>query len=311
MAHAESQFKNLSRRLQEIMLQHGTHLDQVPTVSLRLKLLRGLDWCLQLQGSSVHTRIATSIADMLAYTERIAGGVYSDEEIVGAIRRGQIICHPLVPENINGSSLDVTLGGDGFFVANTNKSPWYNPRDKQQVERFFRFMQPTRHDEFCAKHGLELMPSVPKEALVIPIYPGERILAHTHEFVGILPPGTTSMQSRSTWGRNGVAVCIDAGWGDPGYATRWTMEIHNFNQEPLLLVVGERIAQIVFHKTGNVLRAYGGKSSKYHASDELQEVIDAWHPGMMLPQAYRDQYRAPLPIEPIPDYSMLSLEAEQ
>ncbi len=240
--------------------------------------------------------------------DTVTGGVYSDTEIVAAIRRGHIICHPLVPANINGSSLDVTLGGEGFWVANANKSPFYNPRDPAQITRFFRFERPSIHATLCRELGIELMDGIPQAAQVIPIYPGERILAHTHEFVGILPPGTTSMQSRSTWGRNGIAVCIDAGWGDPGYATRWTMEIHNFNQEPLFLVVGERIAQIVFYKTGPVARPYGGDRSKYHTSDALNQVIRGWNAEMMLPRADKDSYRAPVPLRPIPDYSTLTLE---
>ncbi len=24
-----------------------------------------------------------------------------------------------------------------------------------------------------------------------------------------------------------VAVCLDAGWGDPGYVNRWTLEVYN------------------------------------------------------------------------------------
>ncbi len=250
------------------------------------------------------------LEELLVYIDRIGGGVYSDTEILGGIRRGHIICHPLNVDNIKGSSIDVTLGGDGFWVANANKRPIYDPRDQAEVERFFRLEKPSRHDEFCDKHGLTPMSNVPGEALVIPVYPGERILAHTHEFIGILPPGTSSMQSRSTWGRNGIAVCIDAGWGDPGYATRWTMEIHNFNQELVLLVVGDRIAQIVLHKTGTVARPYGGAKSKYHDSAELEAVIASWDVSMMLPRAYLDTYTTPLPLHPIMDYSTVQIEEE-
>ena len=44
---------------------------------------------------------------------------------------------------------------------------------------------------------------------IIILKPGERILAHTHEFVGIRAEGgSAQVLSRSTWGRNGVAVCF-------------------------------------------------------------------------------------------------------
>lgn len=102
------------------------------------------------------------------------------------------------------------------------------------------------------------------------------------------------MQSRSTWGRNGVAVCFDAGWGDPGYINRWTMEIYNLNQRhSVVLPVGERIAQIVFMKTGPVKSAYHDLSGKYQSSLDLEELKKNWSPEQMLPRAYKDS-RQPL-----------------
>jgi deoxycytidine triphosphate deaminase len=48
-------------------------------------------------------------------------------------------------------------------------------------------------------------------------------------------------------------VCFDAGWVDPGYINRLTLEIYNLNEhETVLLPVGERIAQAVFLETGPV-----------------------------------------------------------
>lgn len=100
------------------------------------------------------------------------------------------------------------------------------------------------------------------------------------------------MQARSTWGRNGVAVCLDAGWGDPGYINRWTMEVYNMNQhESVVLPVGERIAQMVFYDTGPVDKEYKKLSGKYQtsASDDLQSIIKSWEPSQMLPRAYKDK----------------------
>ena len=117
-----------------------------------------------------------------------------------------------------------------------------------------------------------------------------------------LAPGTSTMQARSTWGRNGVAVCLDAGWGDPGYINRWTMEIYNMNQhESVVLPVGERIAQIVFYETGPVLSEYKKISGKYQSntSKELDQIIKNWSPSQMLPRAYKDTRIMPLKIKGI------------
>ena len=108
------------------------------------------------------------------------------------------------------------------------------------------------------------------------------------------------MQARSTWGRNGVAVCLDAGWGDPVYINRWTMEIYNMNQhESVVLPVGERIAQVVFYETGPVDSEYKKLSGKYQSakSDKLEDIIKDWKPEQMLPRAHKDSRRIPIKIK--------------
>jgi thymidylate synthase ThyX len=104
------------------------------------------------------------------------------------------------------------------------------------------------------------------------------------------------MQARSSWGRNGVAVCLDAGWGDPGYINRWTMEIYNMNQhDSVVLPVGERIAQLVFYATGEVESQYTNLSGKYQAFEDgdLAKLIDGWKPQDMLPRSFKDVRELP------------------
>ena len=220
--------------------------------------------------------------------------VYSNIEIEKAIKDGHIIFHPYRPEHINGSSVDVTLGE--YFYRTDSKSDMkvYNPFDKIAVDDYFGKPQKAiTHKEWCEQTGNEPLANIPEDHLVIVLEPGERILAHTNEFIGILPPGTTSMQSRSTWGRNGVAVCFDAGWGDPGYVNRWTLEVYNLNQRhSIVLPVGERIAQIVFFHTGEVRGSYATLSGKYTLGTNLDELIAGWKPEQMLPRAYKDKRQA-------------------
>ncbi len=225
-------------------------------------------------------------------------GVYSNLEIEQAIKDGRIIFHPYQPKHINGSSVDVTLGK--WFFRTDRKSPTavYNPFDKAEVGRYFgEPQQAMLHKDWCKQTGNKPLSNIPDDHPVIILEPGERILAHTQEFIGILPPGTTSMQSRSTWGRNGVAVCFDAGWGDPGYVNRWTMEIYNLNERhSVVLPVGERIAQIVFMHTGEVKGSYDNLSGKYAAGTNLEELIEAWEPVQMLPRAWKDSRSTPLKV---------------
>lgn len=225
-------------------------------------------------------------------------GVYSNIQINDAISRGHIVFHPYVADHIAGSSVDVTLGHWFYRTEKNSNGGFYNPFDESDVSKYFEgpFAAKT-HEAWCMENGRKPFPGIPMDQPVIVLGPGERILAHTHEFIGIKAPGTSTMQARSTWGRNGVAVCLDAGWGDPGYINRWTMEIYNMNQHhSVVLPVGERIAQIVFYHTGPVDGQYKKISGKYQTSEsnDLNTLIRNWRPQQMLPKAYKDVRRKPI-----------------
>lgn len=227
--------------------------------------------------------------------------VYSNTEIKEAVKKGKIVFYPYEEDHIAGSSVDVTLGHYFYKQEYQEEAKVYNPFDRVDVARYFKGpLEAMPHKEWCKKYGYQLFENIPPEHPIIVLRPGERILAHTHEFIGIKAPGTSTMQARSTWGRNGVAVCLDAGWGDPGYINRWTMEIYNMNEhESVVLPVGERIAQLVFYETGPVEHEYKQLSGKYQSdnSDDLEAIIANWSPEQMLPRAYKDIRRTPTPVE--------------
>lgn len=227
-------------------------------------------------------------------------GVYSNTEIKQAIADGHIVSHPFDESHIAGSSIDVTLGHYYYRQEYSDDPSVYNPFDESQVNKYFKGpLEAKPHVDWCAEHGQVKFANIPDDQPIIVLKPGERILAHTHEFIGIKAPGTSTMQARSTWGRNGVAVCLDAGWGDPGYINRWTMEIYNMNQfNSVVLPVGERIAQLVFHHTGKVEHEYTKISGKYQtdSSDSLDNIIAGWSPEQMLPKAYKDRRQTPVVV---------------
>lgn len=231
-------------------------------------------------------------------------GVFSNTEIRKAIANGHIVCHPFNDKYVSHASLDVTLGYNYYRIEPSDERFIYNPLDREDVERYFDGpYHALTHQEWCAQNGFKPVKGIPKDHPVIAIKPGERILAHTHEFFGIKPPGAYDLRARSSWARNGIAVCFDAGWVDPGYINRLTLEIYNLNQrEMVLLPVGERIAQAVFHHTGEVEGNYGagrdkGFSGKYQSGTDLESIIKLWSPNSMLPQAYLDTRSLPIKIE--------------
>ncbi len=223
-------------------------------------------------------------------------GVYSNTEIRSAIDDGRIVCVPFNPTHISEASLDFTLGYY-FYKQESQTEPGgvYNPFDEREVARYFKGpLEAMPHKEWCEKNQKPLFENIPEDHPIIVLQPGERILAHTHEFVGIRTHGgACEVKSRSSWGRNGVAVCFDAGWVDPGYINRITLEIYNLNMhESVVLPVGERVGQLIFHHTGPVEGGYAkgrdGMSGKYQHTDDLDELIRTWSPEMMLPRAFKD-----------------------
>ncbi|MCA9342480.1 deoxycytidine triphosphate deaminase [Candidatus Saccharibacteria bacterium] len=223
-------------------------------------------------------------------------GVYSNIQIKKALDDGHIVCRPFSPKHISHASLDVTLGANYYRTERAGDNTIYNPFDESDVQRYFGKPQTALpHKEWCDINGVKLLKNIPPKHPIIPLKPGERILAHTHEFFGIKPPGAYEIKARSSWGRNGVAVCFDAGWVDPGYINRLTLEIYNLNhKEIVLLPVGERIAQAIFLETGQVEGNYGqgrnsGFSGKYQSGTDLDTLIKNWTPDQMLPKAYKDK----------------------
>ena len=226
--------------------------------------------------------------------------VYSNKQIKQAIEDGVIVSVPYNPDNVSEASVDFTLGYYFYKQEYDERSRVYNPFDKDDVDRYFKGpLEAMPHQEWCDRNGFKNFENIPPEHPIIVLKPGERILAHTHEFIGIRSHGgAAEVKSRSSWGRNGVAVCFDAGWIDPGYINRITLEIYNLNQhESVVLPVGERIGQLIFHKTGPVDGSYddgrSGMSGKYQHTDDLDELIACWRPEMMLPRAFKDIRKMP------------------
>ena len=220
---------------------------------------------------------------------KVGTGVFSNKEILEALKTGQIVCQPFADQNLSLTSLDVSLGEWYYRTEQSRTSEVYNPFDKDSVSRYFDGPhQATSNQDWTQQAGRHLFAGINPDCPIIVLGPGERLLAHTQEFVGIRWGGTTMMKARSTWGRNGLAVCFDAGWGDPGYVNRWTMELYNLNSyRSIVLPVGEPIAQMVFFYTLPIDGDYA-QTGKYQAAtdDSLDKLMANWQPSAMLPRAY-------------------------
>lgn len=221
------------------------------------------------------------------------------------IESGSIIISDFVDYRLQGASYDVTLG-ENYYSVKPNQAGIgiHNPLSQESTERLWGkdnsdAKQAMPFEKLVKMFGSEIdeesLNAYPPETKVILLQPGELILAHTVEFIGSNDPLITpDMSAKSSTGRNGITVCKCAGWGDPGYFNRWTMEIQNeFTDRKIILTVGMEIAQIKFVmdsvlKISDAKILYGN-SGKYQKGQSLEELQKSWEPLMMLPRMYKNR----------------------
>ena len=217
----------------------------------------------------------------------------SDKKILEAKKEGSIVIEPFKRENLATSSYDVTLG-EYFFREQPSKynHSLYNIWSRSHMEHVWgadKVEKAVPAKEAFKKYNFTWEGISPSDKVII-LKPGETILAHTNEFIGGRDHITTMMKARSSMGRNFIEVCKCAGWGDVGYINRWTMEITNNSKNYIIpLVVGRRIAQIIFFETGPILASGYEKTGKYQTSDKVSELKKKWKPEQMLPKLYMDR----------------------
>ena len=216
----------------------------------------------------------------------------SDKKILKHLKKGTVVIDPFTKDNLATSSYDVTLG-DWYFrenVPHKNKNI-YNMYDKKHTDRVWG-TKPTRAkmaSKIFKNLDFEYNGISPNDKVIL-IEPGETILAHTNEFIGGRETITTMMKARSSLGRNFIEICKCAGWGDVGYINRWTMEITNNSRNYVIpLVVGRRVAKIIFFETGELLKNDYTNKGKYQTSTNVEKLKKEWKPEMMLPRLYNDR----------------------
>ncbi len=217
----------------------------------------------------------------------------SDRRIQEEMKKGSIVISPFTEEQLATSSYDVTLG-EWFFREQPTKynHSLYNIWSQEHMEHVWgadKVERAVLAKEAFKKYNFAFDGIRPDDKVIV-LRPGETILAHTNEFIGGKDHITTMMKARSSMGRNFIEVCKCAGWGDVGYVNRWTMEITNNSKNYIIpLVVGRRIAQIIFFETGPILERDYTKSGKYAKSTNLSELKKSWKPESMLPQLWNDK----------------------
>lgn len=198
-----------------------------------------------------------------------------------------IVIDPFDEKRLDGNSYDVSLGQFYFRARPLNLGARiYNPYCEEGVDALWGKSQEASVAEIEFRRcGIPVPEGISPEDRVIIVKPMETILAHTGEFIGGRDRACRWMQGKSGWSRSFISVCMDAGLGDIGFISRWTMEITNRHPEYAVpLVVGRTIAKIAFLMASESAPAYGGN---YQQGSDIEEVKQTWKPENMLPRLYR------------------------
>lgn len=214
----------------------------------------------------------------------------SKDAILRHMNEGTIIIEPFNERALNTTSYDVTLGPWYWREAHpSGRATIHNMYDENSTKKVWSGpFEAITAEELEDKLGSKLE-NIREGDKVIVLGPNETILGHTVEFIGGREKVVSKMYARSSLGRNFVEVCKDAGWGDVGYFNRWTMEITNNSQHySIPLVVGRRIAQMVFYEVEPLKSDYVEGGGKYQISQDPKTLKEKWDPIMMIPRMHMD-----------------------
>jgi dCTP deaminase len=174
--------------------------------------------------------------------------ILSDKDIKEHLKKGLIVIDPL--ENplmqIQPSSVDLRIGNEfkGFKII---RKPCIDPMDKSDIDSYMESYYISENEPFI-------------------IHPGEFALATTYETIKLPDNLVARVEGRSSMGRLGITMHVTAGYIDPGFCGKITLEISNIGKMPVALYTGQRVCQIVFETmTSPSEKPYGhpDRDSKY------------------------------------------------
>jgi len=173
--------------------------------------------------------------------------ILSDKDIKEYLNEKRIVIEPLEDEEqIQPSSVDMRLG-DEFKVFKVIRKPYIDPKDQEDLDSYMESTVVSEGEAFI-------------------IHPNEFALATTHEYVKVPDDIVARVEGRSSMGRLGVTMHVTAGYIDPGFEGKITLEISNIGAMPVALYPGQRVCQIVFETmTSPAQMPYGHpeRNSKY------------------------------------------------
>ena len=158
--------------------------------------------------------------------------IVSDGGLKKLIDAGKLAIDPLTEESIQPASVDCRLGNHYLMIEQHEMS-------KISMSEEIKYREITT-DKFV-------------------LAPQSFILATTMEYIKLPENMVAFVEGRSSIGRMGLFI-QNAGWVDPGFEGRITLELFNANSLPIELEAGRRICQLVFgYMDHPAVKPYKGK----------------------------------------------------
>jgi dCTP deaminase len=175
--------------------------------------------------------------------------VLSDHDIAALLASGRVKVEPYDAADLQPSSVDLHLDRS-FRVFRNNRYAFIDVRAPQP-------------------DLTELLNVADEEPFVL--HPGEFVLGQTLEWVELPNDLVARLVGKSSLGRLGLLIHSTAGYVDPGWKGKLTLELSNVAKLPIALYFGMKIGQISFFEMSSpVDRPYGssGLGSKYQGQSE-------------------------------------------
>ncbi|KAB8126638.1 dCTP deaminase [Gracilibacillus oryzae] len=176
--------------------------------------------------------------------------ILSSQTILEKLENEEITIKPLNRSNVQPASVDLTLGNH-FMIVNDYQTDKLSMREKATYQDIYIGDQ---------------------ETIMIP--PHSFMLATTKEWIKLPNDYTAFVEGRSSIGRMGLFV-QNAGWVDPGFEGRITLELYNSNRAPIELIEGWRICQLVIAQIDQPTDPYKGKYAGQVSTTASQIYKDA------------------------------------
>jgi len=150
--------------------------------------------------------------------------IFSDRSIREALRSGSIVIDPHEPAHVQPSSVDLRVGA-AFRVFENHRYSEIDPRSPQ--EDMTKLIEVGDDEPFM-------------------LHPGEFVLGSTLERIKLGDDIVARLEGKSSLGRLGLLIHSTAGFIDPGFEGRVTLELSNVATLPIAIHSGMKIGQISF-----------------------------------------------------------------